>query len=45
MKNYLSVGSLGIGGILEGIEDFFKGDDLFSLFVDCFPDDSVGSFA
>jgi hypothetical protein len=35
---------LRIGGILECVEDFFEGDDLFGLFVDGFPDDTVGSF-
>jgi hypothetical protein len=36
---------LGIGGILECIKNFFEGDNLFGLFVDCFPNDTIGSFA
>lgn len=42
--NYLTISTLRIGGILEGIEYFFEGDNLFGLFIDGFPDDTVGSF-
>ena len=42
---YLSICALCISGILECIEDFFEGDDLFSLLIDSFPDNSVGAFA
>ena len=45
IKNYLSISTLGIGRILEGIKDLFEGDDLFGLLINSFPDDTVGSFA
>ena len=42
-KDDLSVGSLGVGGVLEGIEDLLEGQSLSSLSVSDFPDNSIGS--
>jgi hypothetical protein len=44
MNGYLSISTLGIGGILEGIKNFFEGDDLLGLLINGFPDNAVGSF-
>jgi hypothetical protein len=44
MNGYLSISTLGVGGILEGVKNFFKGDDLFGLLINGFPDNTVGSF-
>ena len=38
-----SVGSLCIGGVLEGVKDFFKGKCLMGFFIGHFPDMAVGS--
>lgn len=40
-----AVGALGIGSVLEGIEDFLEGDCLLGFLVDGLPDHSVGSLA
>lgn len=38
-----SVSSLGIGGVLECIKDFFEGESLLGFFVGDFPDMTIGS--
>lgn len=43
-KHDLSECSLGICGIVKGIENLFQGDNTFQSSIDCFPDDAVSSF-
>jgi len=40
-----SVGSLGVGDIVESIKYFFEGNDLFVFLVHGFPDDTVGTLS
>jgi hypothetical protein len=42
---YLSIGALGIGGILKGVEDFLESYNCFGLLIDGLPNNSVGSLA
>jgi len=44
-ENNLSEGTLGISRVLEGVEVLLESDDLLSSFVDCFPDNTVGTLA
>ena len=44
-KNNLSKGSLGIGCILKGIKNLFDGNNIFCLFIDGLPDNSIGSLS
>lgn len=42
-EDNFAVGSLGIGGVLKGIEDFLEGKDLAGFFVSYFPDVTVSA--
>ena len=44
-KHYFPKGSLSICGILESIEYFFEGYEGFCAFVDCLPNNPIGSLA
>ena len=44
-EHYLAVGTLGICGMLESIEDFFQGDYFFGGTVEGFPDVAVSTRA
>lgn len=44
-EHNLSICSLGVGGVLESVEDFLDGDDFFGAEVDGFPDVAVCALA
>ena len=44
-KDNLTEGSLSISRIVESIEDLLEGNDFLVLFINGFPDYSVGAFA
>lgn len=42
-EGYLSEGPLGVGWVLEGIENLFEGEDVTRFFISGFPDVAVGA--
>lgn len=42
-KDDFPVGSLGVGGVLKGIEYFFESHDLIGFFISNFPHVSIGT--